>query len=276
MTHRPTTKHASALLVAGCCLAASATTATAQQEPQRVAVAAAAAAAEAYGRGRRSSAATGTTTAGFPVGGLRNLEIIRRKRVLDKNMAASSVREQNQQQQQQQPLQAQRQGTGAAADLDDYEAFFESNWFDLRHLEEASLTAEPTKESGSTPEPSLEATPPPTPVDCNADPERREELIRELLEGTSDDIDDPSTPAGQAADFIINGDPAMVDPCKDPTAVVNRFALSAVYYSTGGEQWRNNDGWLGEDDACDWFGIVCDGDNIVELNLGTSIFCILC
>ena len=118
-------------------------------------------------------------------------------------------------------------------------------------------------------------TPAPTPLDCNSDPDVREAAVDELLSSVSDDIDDPSTPAGQAAEWILNGDPAMPDPCRDPDAVVGRFALTTFYYSTGGEQWRNNDGWLTEAPACDWFGVGCDGDNIVELNMGAFTFSLI-
>jgi hypothetical protein len=36
--------------------------------------------------------------------------------------------------------------------------------------------------------------------------------------------------------------------------VLQRFALATLYYATGGENWRNNDGWLDYNVAeCDWF-----------------------
>ena len=156
--------------------------------------------------------------------------------------------------------------SGFGKRAEDADAFFaESNFFDLRHLQQNSLdTDAPTIETTD------DQTPAPTPVDCNSDPDVREDAVMDLLGPISPDLDDPSTPAGEAAEWILNGDPAMPDPCRDPDAVVDRFALATFYYSTGGEQWRNNDAWLSEEDACDWFGVRCDGDVIVELNMGKS------
>ena len=233
----------SALLVAGCCLVSAQ-----QQQPEQ-------------------QHAVPRTSAGLP-GGLRNLENIRRKRVLTTRLEAQEQARQRRaaadngstlaDQAQQQP----QQTTQSIYSAEDADAFFaESNFFDLRHLQKSMDTDAPTAD---------ESTPAPTPVDCNSDPDVREAAVAELLSSVSDDANDPSTPAGQAAEWILSGDPAMPDPCRDPDAVVGRFALTTFYYSTGGEQWRNNDGWLSEAPACDWFGVGCDGDNIVELNMGAS------
>jgi len=215
----------SALFVAGCCLV------SAQQQPEQ------------------AQAQVPRKSAGLPAG-LRNLENIRRKRVLVTRLEAQESRRQEEEQQQQQQ---QRLSSSTTYTAEDADAFFaESNFFELRNLQQDSLP------------------PTPTPTPCNDDPEVRAEAVDELLSSVSDDIDDPSTPAGQAAEWILNGDPAMPDPCLDPDAVIGRFALTAFYYSTGGEQWRNNDAWLTEAPACDWFGVGCDGDNIIELNMGKS------
>ena len=239
----------SALLVAGCCLVSAQQQQPEQQQP--------------------AAAAAPRTSAGLP-GGLRNLENIRRKRVLTTRLEAQEQARQrraadngnNAQQQEQQP-----ESIYSAEDADAF--FAESNFFDLRHLQKSMVTDAPTVDDTDAP------TFAPTPLDCNSDPDVREAAVDELLSSISDDIDDPSTPAGQAAEWILNGDPAMPDPCRDPDAVVGRFALTTFYYSTGGEQWRNNDGWLTEAPACDWFGVGCDGDNIVELNMGAFTFSLI-
>lgn len=234
----------SALLVAGCCLA------SAQQPlPQQP----------------QAAASPRTSDAGLP-GGLRNLENIRRKRVLTTRLEAQEALRRQEAEvadNDQQPNQQQPQQTVFSAE--DADAFFaESNFFDLRHLQQSNSlnTDAPTVENT---DPTTD-TPAPTPLD----PDVREEAIMDLLGPISPDLDDPSTPAGEAAEWILNGDPAMPDPFRDPDAVVDRFVLATFYYSTGGEQWRNNDAWLSEEDACDWFGVRCDGDTIVELNMGKS------
>jgi hypothetical protein len=39
--------------------------------------------------------------------------------------------------------------------------------------------------------------------------------------------------------------------------------LTAFYDSTGGANWDDNDGWLGEKDECDWYGITCNDSSLV-------------
>ena len=241
----------SALLVAGCCLV------SAQQQQQQ------------QQQQQPAAAAVPRTSAGLP-GGLRNLENIRRKRVLTTRLEAQEQARQRRAADNVNNAQQQLQQPESIYSAEDADAFFaESNFFDLRHLQKSMDTDAPTVDDTDAP------TAAPTPLDCNSDPDVREAAVDELLSSISDDIDDPSTPAGQAAEWIRNGDPAMPDPCLDPDAVIGRFALTAFYYSTGGEQWRNNDGWLTEAPACDWFGVGCDGDNIVELNMGAFAFLLI-
>jgi hypothetical protein len=69
----------------------------------------------------------------------------------------------------------------------------------------------------------------------------------------------PATPQGMAFDWIVNADPAGLDPCTaDATRVVQRYALAAFYYATVGDEWTDNAGWLtGPDECQDWTGIAC-------------------
>jgi hypothetical protein len=39
-----------------------------------------------------------------------------------------------------------------------------------------------------------------------------------------------------------------------------RQALVTLYNATGGHSWTNNEGWLGTDSPCEWYGVVCDWD----------------
>ena len=38
--------------------------------------------------------------------------------------------------------------------------------------------------------------------------------------------------------------------------------------ANGGDNWKQNENWMGEQDVCDWFGMTCDKDgNIIEIDL---------
>ncbi|NOQ39680.1 MAG: hypothetical protein GQ562_05115 [Anaerolineales bacterium] len=44
-------------------------------------------------------------------------------------------------------------------------------------------------------------------------------------------------------------------------------ALIAFYEVTGGANWNRNDGWLTDTSPCEWYGISCSENNLVELKL---------
>jgi hypothetical protein len=69
-------------------------------------------------------------------------------------------------------------------------------------------------------------------------------------------LNDPSTPQGQAYDFLVNQDTFLEDPCQS-TTIDQRFGLVTLFYSTGGDDWSDNSGWLGEDQECFWTGVTC-------------------
>jgi len=44
-------------------------------------------------------------------------------------------------------------------------------------------------------------------------------------------------------------------------------ALVALYEQTDGLHWENSDGWLSDLPACEWYGVTCRGEKVVELEL---------
>ncbi len=42
-------------------------------------------------------------------------------------------------------------------------------------------------------------------------------------------------------------------------------ALVAFYTSTGGDNWRNNTGWLQTNTPCTWYGLACDAGHVSRL-----------
>ena len=41
------------------------------------------------------------------------------------------------------------------------------------------------------------------------------------------------------------------------TALIQRYLLSLLYFSTRGDSWSNKDLWLSKSDVCHWHGIDC-------------------
>jgi len=52
-----------------------------------------------------------------------------------------------------------------------------------------------------------------------------------------------------------------------PNKLVQRYALAALFYSLNGEEWGNNEGWLSDEDECDWYFSkrACDEDGVVTV-----------
>jgi hypothetical protein len=128
-----------------------------------------------------------------------------------------------------------------------------------------SPTADPTTVS-----PTLSPAPSSAPTEsCLAGQTREEYLLPILSEVTNIDILlDPSTPQGMAFRYMADEDP--YNPCL--TSVKQRYGLITLYYSTNGETWTTSDGWLGETQECEWFGVICanvdDRSQVTGLRLG--------
>jgi hypothetical protein len=78
----------------------------------------------------------------------------------------------------------------------------------------------------------------------------------------------PSTPQGSAFVFITE-DPLIMEVgvCSYPT-IAQRYGLATFYFSTNGEAWVDDAGWLGTSGECDWFGVTCVDDiNVTDLLL---------
>ena len=57
-----------------------------------------------------------------------------------------------------------------------------------------------------------------------------------------------------------------------PSGVVEQdsLALVALYESTDGDNWDDNDGWL-EAPVAEWHGVTVSGDRVVGLDLGSNL-----
>lgn len=93
-------------------------------------------------------------------------------------------------------------------------------------------------------------------------------VLKEVTEeGT---LMDSSTPQAKAYLWMLNDDPAQVDPCSY-SKILQRYILATLYFSSGGEEWNAANGWLTGEAECNWLGITCGGsDAVTGIELRTS------
>jgi len=60
----------------------------------------------------------------------------------------------------------------------------------------------------------------------------------------------PSTPQNDALNWLAGN--ANLDTYSD-TKKIQRYVLATLYYSTNGDGWDNNTGWLSDSDECGWY-----------------------
>jgi hypothetical protein len=83
--------------------------------------------------------------------------------------------------------------------------------------------------------------------------------------------EDPSSPQYQA--FLWLGSQNLFTPNGD---LHTKYALVTLYFATDGENWSNQEGWLGDGDFCEWYSnspaTVCDstGSDILLLELPSN------
>ena len=162
-------------------------------------------------------------------------------------------------------------------------------------LPSSSPTREPTispSPTGSTGRPSLRPSPRPTlrPVIATSEPtvpspsaapiqpiESLEDFLVSVWPPLEDYLNDPdaqSLPQVQAVEWL-NTDPNLGSYSEQQ--IVQRFTLATFFYSTGGEDWINNEGWLSEESECLWYTSAsefrdpCDSTgNLVNLELNNN------
>jgi len=87
------------------------------------------------------------------------------------------------------------------------------------------------------------------------EPNKRITILNKRLKKVSgNSINNIKIPQGQAAEWLFSVD--SINQC-DPT-VEQRYALAVFYFSTNGDDWYKNTGWLTAESECTWFAIECD------------------
>lgn len=126
--------------------------------------------------------------------------------------------------------------------------------------------------------PSISTAPSESPTlgQCLITPEERETQILQLLDAVADPalIRNQFSPQGRATAWLINQDVRVACP---NDKIVQRWVLALMYYSTGGDNWRqcssagsdpcgtqtpfgNKRRFLSSFNECDWAGITCNVD----------------
>jgi hypothetical protein len=99
--------------------------------------------------------------------------------------------------------------------------------------------------------------------------------LAELLSSISLDggtaLQTPSTPQYNALNWLAGN--ANLDGYSNQRKI-QRYVLATLYYSTNGDAWVNNAGWLGDDNECEWwneaYGPFCVDSAVVELDLHSN------
>ena len=68
-------------------------------------------------------------------------------------------------------------------------------------------------------------------------------------------IDDSSATANQRAMKWLLSDEYQYS---DEGTASFRFAVATLYYSLGGENWKDSTNWLSSNSTCDWYGLKCE------------------
>ena len=107
----------------------------------------------------------------------------------------------------------------------------------------------------------------------------REAGLKDILRGLiepRDAFDDGQSPQTRALRWLVYDDPMQLEPPSntiETSKLAERFALTVLYYATGGENWASSHNFLSGQDVCEWNSVddrgyfsgagQCDRDNMV-------------
>ena len=83
------------------------------------------------------------------------------------------------------------------------------------------------------------------------------------------DLQNIATPEYHAACWLIYDDARNLN--STAPHLLQRYIVALMYYSTEGWIWNTNWGYLGTNSECDWYGMKCDGGQVIEIKLGKHI-----
>jgi len=97
------------------------------------------------------------------------------------------------------------------------------------------------------------------------------ELLLPISPGGGAALQTPSTPQSDALNWLANN--TKIDSYSDKMKI-QRYALATLYYSSSGNGWQYNTGWLSDEDECGWYneadGPACLNGTVLALNLNDN------
>mmetsp|Transcript_32019 Transcript_32019/g.73658 ORF Transcript_32019/g.73658 Transcript_32019/m.73658 type:complete len:553 (-) Transcript_32019:144-1802(-) len=124
-------------------------------------------------------------------------------------------------------------------------------------------TVSPTTAIPATDPPTVSMAP--TPFICEALATKNyaeyEEKVKEIYRPVSGQnaFDGTDPDRMDALNFIL--DEGL---CVDPPEMIQRYISALFYYSTIGEKWKESEEWVSPKHECDWNGIECNDDKIIN------------
>ena len=96
--------------------------------------------------------------------------------------------------------------------------------------------------------------------------------LKNILLGVSEKsaLNDDTSPQGKALQWICNDSFSLSLIGNDDNRIIQRYALAVVYYSTDGDDWRNNNRWLVDGvvgNECGWYGVTCTLGIVTKLSM---------
>ena len=70
-----------------------------------------------------------------------------------------------------------------------------------------------------------------------------------------------------AAEWLLFSDPSVV---KTNATILPRFVLAVTFFANNGAHWLSKGHWLSAADVCEWQGILCDRNHVVQVDLANN------
>ena len=96
-----------------------------------------------------------------------------------------------------------------------------------------------------------------------------EELIRNTALDGGAALADPNSSQSQALKWLENS--AFIQTNPADRRIIQRYVLATLYFSTNGPGWGENEGWVTDNNECDWHSVSCNWRSRVnELSLANN------
>jgi len=80
----------------------------------------------------------------------------------------------------------------------------------------------------------------------------------------------PSSPQYKSLCWWLSDLDSMEETLQDNTALIQRYLLVLLYFSTDGDRWYNKNNWLQHGSECTWYGVSCYQGVVSTINLASN------